>query len=97
MNYSFNVLGNYVCDRSSSYIEAYRTVFRINQIIWYDIMQTRNFGWAQVNGFRGETKELSEMKDRVDFDIWYIENWVCCWILKLFILPCGVQGEEKAY
>ncbi|WP_225318060.1 undecaprenyl-phosphate glucose phosphotransferase [Flavobacterium luteum] len=32
-------------------------------------------GWAQVNGFRGETKELIEMKDRVDYDIWYIENW----------------------
>ena len=32
-------------------------------------------GWAQVNGCRGETKELSEMKDRVEKDIWYIEHW----------------------
>ena len=32
-------------------------------------------GWAQINGCRGETKELSEMKDRVEKDIWYIEHW----------------------
>ena len=32
-------------------------------------------GWAQVNGCRGETKELAEMKERVEKDIWYIEHW----------------------
>lgn len=32
-------------------------------------------GWAQVNGLRGETKDLAEMKSRVEHDIWYIENW----------------------
>lgn len=32
-------------------------------------------GWAQVNGCRGETKTLEEMKDRVEHDIWYIEHW----------------------
>ncbi|WP_088845705.1 sugar transferase [Hymenobacter gelipurpurascens] len=32
-------------------------------------------GWAQINGFRGETKELSAMEKRVSSDLWYIENW----------------------
>ena len=32
-------------------------------------------GWAQINGCRGETKELSEMKDRIEKDIYYIEHW----------------------
>jgi O-antigen biosynthesis protein WbqP len=32
-------------------------------------------GWAQVNGFRGETKEVVDMENRVKYDIWYIENW----------------------
>lgn len=32
-------------------------------------------GWAQVNGCRGETKTTQEMADRVEHDIWYIENW----------------------
>lgn len=32
-------------------------------------------GWAQVTGFRGETKELWQMEGRIKRDIWYIENW----------------------
>ncbi len=32
-------------------------------------------GWAQINGYRGETNQLVKMKDRVDFDKYYIENW----------------------
>jgi putative colanic acid biosynthesis UDP-glucose lipid carrier transferase len=32
-------------------------------------------GWAQVNGFRGQTKDSDLMQKRVDHDIWYIENW----------------------
>jgi undecaprenyl-phosphate galactose phosphotransferase/putative colanic acid biosynthesis UDP-glucose lipid carrier transferase len=56
-------------------------------------------GWAQVNGFRGETKELIEMKDRVDYDIWYIENWSLLLDLKIIYLTIFnvFKGEEKAY
>jgi exopolysaccharide biosynthesis polyprenyl glycosylphosphotransferase len=32
-------------------------------------------GWAQVNGFRGGTPELDLMKERIDLDLWYIDNW----------------------
>ena len=32
-------------------------------------------GWAQVTGFRGETKELWQMEERIKRDIWYNENW----------------------
>ena len=32
-------------------------------------------GWAQVTGYRGETKELWQMEGRVERDIWYMENW----------------------
>ncbi|WP_369765667.1 undecaprenyl-phosphate glucose phosphotransferase [Flavobacterium sp. WC2429] len=56
-------------------------------------------GWAQVNGFRGETKELIEMKDRVDYDIWYIENWSLLLDIKIIYLTIYnvFKGEEKAY
>ncbi len=32
-------------------------------------------GWAQVTGYRGETKELWQMEGRVQRDIWYMEHW----------------------
>lgn len=32
-------------------------------------------GWAQANGFRGETPTIDLMRSRVDHDLWYIENW----------------------
>jgi Undecaprenyl-phosphate glucose phosphotransferase len=32
-------------------------------------------GWAQVNGFRGETARVSLMKQRIDLDLWYVTNW----------------------
>ncbi len=32
-------------------------------------------GWAQVNGLRGETTSVDQMRRRVEYDIYYIENW----------------------
>jgi len=32
-------------------------------------------GWAQVNGFRGETPTVDKMRQRVELDLWYATNW----------------------
>ena len=32
-------------------------------------------GWAQVNGFRGETEVLEKMQARIEFDLDYMQNW----------------------
>jgi len=32
-------------------------------------------GWAQVNGFRGETDRLEKMQKRVEYDLYYLRNW----------------------
>lgn len=47
-------------------------------------------GLAQTTGFRGETKELWEMEERVRRDIWYIENW--SWQLDLKILLATIKA-----
>lgn len=56
-------------------------------------------GWSQVTGFRGETKELSQMEGRVKGDIWYIEHW-SLW-LDIYIMYKTVanviKGDEEAY
>ncbi|WP_244165338.1 undecaprenyl-phosphate glucose phosphotransferase [Flavobacterium phragmitis] len=56
-------------------------------------------GWAQVNGYRGETKKLEDMENRVDCDIWYIENWSLLLDIKIIIRTIMniVKGEENAY
>jgi putative colanic acid biosynthesis UDP-glucose lipid carrier transferase len=43
-------------------------------------------GWAQVNGFRGETINIEQMEKRVEFDIWYIENWSFLLDMKIIYL-----------
>ena len=56
-------------------------------------------GWSQVTGFRGETKELSQMAGRIKGDIWYIEHW-SLW-LDIYIIYKTVanviRGEKEAY
>jgi lipopolysaccharide/colanic/teichoic acid biosynthesis glycosyltransferase len=32
-------------------------------------------GWAQVNGWRGETKTIEQIRRRVEHDLFYVENW----------------------
>lgn len=56
-------------------------------------------GWAQVNGYRGETKELWQMKMRVQYDVWYIENWDFFFDLKIIYLTVlnAIKGEKNAY
>jgi Undecaprenyl-phosphate glucose phosphotransferase len=43
-------------------------------------------GWAQVNGCRGETDTLEKMKKRVDYDLFYIDNWSFFFDMKIVIL-----------
>jgi putative colanic acid biosynthesis UDP-glucose lipid carrier transferase len=43
-------------------------------------------GWAQVNGFRGETDTLEKMQKRVEHDLHYIENWSLGLDLKIIAL-----------
>jgi putative colanic acid biosynthesis UDP-glucose lipid carrier transferase len=40
-------------------------------------------GWAQVNGFRGETETLDKMQSRVEYDLFYINNWTLGLDLKI--------------
>ena len=56
-------------------------------------------GLAQVRGYRGEIIKRSDIKNRVRFDIFYIENWSFYLDIKIIIetILNVFKGEEKAY
>jgi Undecaprenyl-phosphate glucose phosphotransferase len=43
-------------------------------------------GWAQVNGLRGETDTDEKMRRRVDYDLYYIDNWSMLFDLRILLL-----------
>jgi exopolysaccharide biosynthesis polyprenyl glycosylphosphotransferase len=55
-------------------------------------------GWAQINGWRGETDTVDKIMQRVQFDLHYIENWSILFDLYiLFMTPVRLLNSENAY
>ena len=56
-------------------------------------------GYAQVNGYRGETRQTHLMAERVRYDVMYMENWSLVLDLKIIALTVWnmVRGEKNAY
>jgi putative colanic acid biosynthesis UDP-glucose lipid carrier transferase len=56
-------------------------------------------GWAQIMGYRGETRTLEQMEGRVKRDVWYIENWSFFLDLKIIFVTIVnmFKGEKNAY
>ena len=55
-------------------------------------------GWAQVNGFRGETETIDKMKRRVEYDLDYLNHWslsLDLWIVLKTVLL--LVKDKKAY
>jgi putative colanic acid biosynthesis UDP-glucose lipid carrier transferase len=55
-------------------------------------------GWAQVNGWRGETDTLEKMEQRIAHDLAYIRNWSLMWDLQIiFLTVFGRKVRKNAY
>ena len=55
-------------------------------------------GWAQINGWRGELDTQEKLQNRVEHDLYYIENWSL--LFDLYILartPFALLRSENAY
>ena len=55
-------------------------------------------GWAQINGWRGETESIDKMGRRIDFDLDYIRNW-SLWLDMRIIAATAIRGfvQKNAY
>lgn len=56
-------------------------------------------GYAQVNGFRGETPQVELMAKRVEYDVQYMEKWSLWFDVKIIALTAinMIRGEKNAY
>ncbi len=55
-------------------------------------------GWAQVNGFRGETETLDKMQGRIDYDLDYLRNWSLQLDLRIIAMTVRlVINDRRAY
>ena len=55
-------------------------------------------GWAQVNGWRGETDTEDKIQHRVEHDLYYIENWSVLLDLRILAMtPFKLLSSESAY
>lgn len=55
-------------------------------------------GWAQVNGYRGETETVESMKARIDYDIAYLKKWSLSLDIKIILKTVLlIFKDAKAY
>jgi exopolysaccharide biosynthesis polyprenyl glycosylphosphotransferase len=55
-------------------------------------------GWAQINGWRGETDTQEKIQKRVEHDLFYIENWSVIFDLMILLkTPFALLKTENAY
>jgi len=52
-------------------------------------------GWAQVNGFRGETQDIEQMRARVAHDVYYIDNWSLWLDIKILVMTLFLGWHHK--
>lgn len=71
----------------------------INKFMVRHLVKPGITGWAQVNGFRGETKDPRLMQERVKHDVFYIENWSLLLDIRILFLTIFnmIQGEKNAF
>lgn len=55
-------------------------------------------GWAQVNGYRGETDTCEKMRARIEYDLYYLDNWSLFFDIKiLFMTLLSRSAYSNAY
>ncbi len=80
-----------------AHTEQYRKI--IDRYMVRQFIKPGITGWAQVNGYRGETTDAVLMERRVEHDIWYMENWCTMLDIKIaFMTVINIfKGQEQAY
>ncbi|NPU92415.1 MAG: undecaprenyl-phosphate glucose phosphotransferase [Gammaproteobacteria bacterium] len=95
----FNVLfGNMSIVGPRPHAVAHNELYRskINSYMLRHKIKPGITGWAQVNGWRGETDTLEKMQKRIDFDLYYIRHWSIAMDIKIVFMTIfkGFSGAN---
>ncbi|GGG93697.1 undecaprenyl-phosphate glucose phosphotransferase [Polaribacter pacificus] len=98
----FNVLKgdmSVVGPRPHILIQTEKYIKEIDNYIVRNSVKPGITGLAQVSGYRGEVLKKEDIKNRVKYDIFYIENWSFLLDVKIIIQTVFnvFRGDEKAY
>jgi len=98
----FNVLFGYMSiigprPHMLAHTEQYRKI--IDKYMVRHFLKPGISGLAQVNGYRGETKDPRLMEKRVENDIWYMENWSLMLDIRIIFLTIinVFRSDQNAY
>jgi putative colanic acid biosynthesis UDP-glucose lipid carrier transferase len=69
----------------------------ISKYVFRHHMKPGLTGWAQVNGFRGETSTIDLMEKRVEYDVWYVSNWSIWLDIRIILRTAFALLHQEAY
>jgi Undecaprenyl-phosphate glucose phosphotransferase len=69
----------------------------ISNYVYRHHMKPGLTGWAQVNGFRGETPTIDLMEKRVEYDVWYVSNWSIWLDARIILRTALALMYQEAY
>jgi Undecaprenyl-phosphate glucose phosphotransferase len=71
----------------------------VNKFMVRHLLKPGITGWAQANGFRGETENPELMQKRIEHDLWYLENWSFMLDVKIVFVTIiqMLKGQSRAY
>jgi putative colanic acid biosynthesis UDP-glucose lipid carrier transferase len=69
----------------------------ISKYVYRHHMKPGLTGWAQANGFRGETPTIDLMEKRVEYDVWYVSNWSIWLDIRIIFRTAVALMYQEAY
>jgi lipopolysaccharide/colanic/teichoic acid biosynthesis glycosyltransferase len=69
----------------------------ISKYVYRHHMKPGLTGWAQANGFRGETPTIDLMEKRVEYDVWYVGNWSIWLDIRIIFRTAVALMYQEAY
>ncbi len=84
--------------RPHALVHDERYALELSHYLWRHRVKAGITGWAQIHGLRGETRTCEAMQKRMDYDLYYIDNWSIWLDLEiLFRTPFAMLMARGAY